>query len=149
MLRDAIHISTIDIIIFFYQWNVKKEHRYRLTVASHRKQETFKVPVMGFKNSPAYVQRLIDEILRPQRAYCRAYIDNIMIFSNSLDEHITHLDSVFKILNVRNLQINPKKSYLGYPSAKLLGQRVNVLGLAIADEKFAATSQLQFLRNLT
>ena len=56
---------------------------------------------------------------------------------------------MFKALDARNLQINPKKFYLGYPFAKLLGQRVDALGLTTTDEKLAAISQLQFLKNLT
>ena len=59
------HITTVNCCSFFYHWLVKPEHRHRLTVSSHRGQETFKVAVMGYRNSPAYVQRMIDQILRP------------------------------------------------------------------------------------
>lgn len=55
LLRNALYISTVDAASFFYQWWVRQDYRYRLTVASHRGQETFKVPVIGFRNSPAYV----------------------------------------------------------------------------------------------
>ena len=55
LLRDSTHISTVDAASFFYQWRVNKAHRHRLTVSSHRGQESFKVPVMGYRNSPAYV----------------------------------------------------------------------------------------------
>lgn len=47
-IADAKYISTVDCSSFFYQWRVKREHRHRLTVSSHRGQETFKVTVMGF-----------------------------------------------------------------------------------------------------
>ena len=148
LLRDATYTSTIDLASFFYQWWVKKEHRYRLAVASHRGQETFKVPVMGFRHSLGYVQRLIDDILRPHRAFCRAYIDDIVISSASLEEHVEHLNLVFEALDEKNLQISAKKSYLGYPTAKLLGQRVEALGLATADEKLEAIAHLHFPRSL-
>ena len=103
---------------------------------------------MGFRNSPGYVQRLIDDILRPHRAFCRAYIDDIVIFSASLEEHVEHLNLVFEALDEKNLQISAKKSYLGYPTAKLLGQRVEALGLATADEKLEAIAHLHFPRSL-
>ncbi|SLM41024.1 probable transposable element [Lasallia pustulata] len=64
-VSGASHITTVDCCSFFYHWLVKPEHRHRLTVSSHRGQETFKVAVMGYQNSPAYVQRMIDGILRP------------------------------------------------------------------------------------
>ncbi len=62
-IQGAQFISTVDCSSFFYQWRVKPEHRHRLTVSSHRGQETFNVAVMGYRNSPAYVQRMIDRIL--------------------------------------------------------------------------------------
>lgn len=148
LLRDATHISTIDAAAFFYQWWVKRQHRYRLTVASHRGQETFLVPVMGFRNSPAYVQRMIDRILRRFRHFCRAYVDDIVIFSTSLEEHISHLTQVFQALEEMNIHLAPNKAFLGYPSVRLLGQRVDALGLATAEEKLWAIKNLEFPRTL-
>ena len=55
LIRNATHISTVDAASFFYQWRVNPAHRHRLTVASHRGQESFKVPVMVYRNSPVYI----------------------------------------------------------------------------------------------
>lgn len=51
------YISVFDAAGFFHQWLVRLADRYKLTVVSHRGQEQFNVVVIGFKNSPAYVQR--------------------------------------------------------------------------------------------
>ena len=145
------YITTVDCSAFFYQWRVKPEHRHRLTVSSHRGQETFKVAVMGFRNSPAYVQRMIDNILRGHRAYSRAYVDDISIFSQTRREHLQHLQAVLSTLNRLNIKLSPKKSFIGYPSIQLLGQRVDAFGLLTTEEKLAAISQLEFpimLKNL-
>ena len=142
------YITTVDCSAFFYQWRVKREHRHRLTVASHRGQETFKVAVMGFRNSPAYVQRIIDNILREYKAFSRAYVDDITIYSMTKQDHIRHLHTVFATLNGMNIKLAPKKSFIGYPSIKLLGQRVDALGLSIAEEKLTAISQLEFPKTL-
>ena len=142
------HISTIDAAAFFYQWWVKYHHRHRLTVSSHRGQETFNVPVMGYRNSPAYVQRMIDRILRPFRHFCRAYVDDIVIFSTSLEEHVKHLTMVFGALSDMNIHLAPAKAFLGYPSVQLLGQHVDALGLATAEDKLAAIRNLEFPKTL-
>lgn len=102
-LRGATYISTVDCASFFYQWRVKREHRNRLTVCSHRGQEVFNVAVMGYRNSPAYAQRQIDKILRDQRGFARAYMDDIVIFSKNLDDHIHHLHKVFSTLRKFNI----------------------------------------------
>ena len=147
-VSGASYITTIDCCSFFYHWLVRKDHRHRLTVSSHRGQETFKVAVMGYRNSPAYVQRMIDNILRPFRGFARAYVDDIVIFSNSLDDHLKHLHLVFEKLSGYNICLSPEKSFIGYPSVALLGQRVDAFGLATAEEKLAAITKLAFPQTL-
>ena len=104
---------------------------------------------MGFRNSPAYVQRMIDRILRPFRKFCRAYVDDIVIYSSSLEEHLKHLNLVFSALANMNIHLSPKKSFLGYLSVHLLGQKVDALGLATAEDKLAAIISLAFLKTLS
>ena len=81
-LRNATHIPTVHAASIFYQWNVNKAHRHRLTVTSHRGQGAFKVPVMGYCSSPAFMQRIIDTILRSSKHFYRAHVDDIVIISS-------------------------------------------------------------------
>ena len=148
-VKDCGYISVVDCASFFYQWRVHPEDRHKLTVISHRGQETFNVAVMGFKNSPAYVQRQIDRVLRPFRTFARAYVDDVVIFSRSLREHHLHLSKVFSLFQSNGISINPAKAFLGYPSVHLLGQKVNSFGLSTADDKLKAISQLDFPRTLS
>lgn len=141
-------ISTIDCASFFYQWPVKKEHQHRLTVASHRGQETFACAVMGFRNSPANVQRRIDLILRAQRSFARAYIDDIVIFSCTFEIHLQHLQQVFEKLKEFRFVLSPKKFFLSYPLISLLDQKVNSLGLTSDQDKLAAIQSLKFPKTL-
>ena len=46
------------------------------------------------------------------------------------------------------MRLNPKKSYLGYPSVQLLGQRVIGFGFTTSEEKIAAIAKLTFLTTL-
>ena len=119
-----------------------------VTVATHRGQETFNCALMGYRNSPAHAQRTIDRILREHRPYARAYINDIVIFSRTLEEHLEHLRALFQQLLDFNICLSPKKSFLAYPSVHLLGQRVDALGLATDEEKLVATARLAFPRTL-
>lgn len=78
---------------------------------------------MGYKNSPPYVQRQIDNMLREFRDFVRAYIDDIVVFSRTLEKHVNHLHQIFDLFSRLNISLNPKKSYLGYPTIQLLGQK--------------------------
>jgi len=147
-VKDASFISVVDCASFFYQWRVHPDDRHKLTVVSHRGQESFNVAVMGFKNSPAYVQRQIDRLLRPFRTFARAYVDDIVIYSKTLKEHLRHLSAIFSLFVKRGISIKPSKAFLGYPTVQLLGQKVSSLGLATDEEKLKAIACLTFPRTL-
>lgn len=99
---------------------------------------------MGFINGPAYVHKRIDIIFCPFREFARAYIDDIVIFSTSFEEHVVHLHCVFSFFQSIGMRLNLKKSYLRYLSVHLLGQRVTGLGLTTSEEKIAAIAKLTF-----
>lgn len=143
-VRNCKYITVVDCSSFFYQWRVHPEDRHKLTVVTHRGQEYFNVAVMGYKNSPSYVQRQIDRVLRAYRKFARAYIDDIVIFSRTLEEHVVHLRQVFDVLKKNNISVKPTKAFIGYPSVRLLGQKVDSLGLATTEEKLAAIAKLKF-----
>ena len=142
------YITILDALSFFYHWRVHPEDRHKLTVISHRGQETFNVAVMGYKGSVAYVQRQIDRILREHKAFAKAYVDDIVVASRSLEEHLRHLNQIFETLINAGICIKPSKAYVGFPSVKLLGEHVNSLGLSTSEEKVRAISMLSFPNSL-
>lgn len=143
-LANKRYISVVDAVSFFYQWRIHPDDRNRLTVVSHRGQETFNVAIMGYMNSAAYVQRQLDNKLRDLHEFVRAYIDDIIIFSDTLDDHLDHLDRLFSRLKELNIHLAPTKAYIGFPSVVMLGIRVDSLGLTTPEEKLKAISNLKF-----
>ncbi len=143
-VKGCRYISIVDCASFFYQWRMHPQDRHRLTIISHRGQETFNVAVMGYKNSPAYVQRQIDRLLRKFRSFARAYVDDVVIYSKTLEEHLEHLRQIFGLFVRAGISVNPSKAFLGYPSVQLLGQKVDSLGLWTSEDKLQAISRLSF-----
>ena len=137
------YITVVDCASFFYQWRVDPRDTYKLTVVSHRGQESFNVAVIGYKNSPSYVQRQIDRLLRPF-PFAKAYIDDVVIASQTLEEHITHLTTIFAMFEQVRISIKPTKAFIGYSSVWLLGQHVDSLGLATPEEKLEAIARIKF-----
>eukprot|EP00833_Pecoramyces_ruminatium_P013479 jgi/Orpsp1_1/1187511/evm.model.d7180000058263.1 len=58
------------------------------------------------------------------------YIDDLIIFSNSIEEHIVHLCQVFKILNDNNLKINIEKCSFFKTKVELLGHILTTEGIS-------------------
>ena len=102
-VAECSYISIFDAAEFFHQWLVKFVDRHKLTVVSYREQKYFNVAIMSFKNSSLYIQRKIDSILREFREFCRVYIDDIVVFSRTLKEHLCYLHKIFMLLNKYNI----------------------------------------------
>lgn len=142
------NLAVLDAASFFYQWLLHPDHCYMFIVITHRGQETFQVPIMGYINSVAYVQREVDNILRNVRDWARAYIDDIICGGTSLEDLFHKLCILFEIFLHYNISIKPTKSYLNYPDVGLLGQRINSLGLTTSDEKLKTVRLLRYPETL-
>ena len=118
----CMNISTMNGTGFFNQFKVQESDHHKLTFISHCGQEQLNVVVMGFKNSPFYVQRIINEMLRLFKDFTKVYIDDIIIFSRSDDEHLNHLNQVMNLLDGKGVTLKGLKSFLNYPLVLLLGQ---------------------------
>lgn len=137
-VQGCTHLAILDAASFFYQWLLHPDHRFMFTVVTHWGQETFQVPIMGYINSVAYVQREIDNILRDVRDWARAYVNDIICEAKSLDNLLVKLRTLFEIFVAYNISIQPTKSFLNYPDVGFLGQRVDSLGLTTAKDKLQA-----------
>ena len=70
----------------------------------------FLILPFGLSNSGPSFQRLIGHILRGlEYRFTLIYIDDIIILSKSVDEHLFHLEEVFKGMRNANVKLNPKK----------------------------------------
>lgn len=144
LVKDCFFITVLDACQMFYQWPTRRDHRDRLAIISHRGQEIFNVAIMGFINSIPFVQRQMELRLKDLFRFCRVYVDDILIASRTFKEHCYHLKLVFKELLKLRLKLAPKKAFIGFPSIRLLGQRVDALGLYTPQDKLKAIQSLKF-----
>ena len=70
------------------------------------------------------------------------YIDDIVVYSKTFDDHLTHLDLVLKAIIKANITLSPPKCHIGYQSLILLGQKVSRLGISAHKEKVDAIQAL-------
>ena len=76
------------------------------------------------------------------------YIDDIVIFSKSFEDHLIHLDLVLKAIKESKITLSPGKCHFGYQSLMLLGQKVSRLGLSTHKEKVGAILLLDNPKNV-
>jgi hypothetical protein len=83
-------------------------------------------------------------MLSDLRDFVRAYIDDIVIFSKTLEKHLHHLSLLFNRLLSYNVILNSKKVFLDYSSIMLLDQMIDALDLIIVEEKLTVIVNLVF-----
>lgn len=81
----------------------------------------WKVMPFGLKNAPAVFQKRMDEIFAKVRHFTAVYIDDILVFSKTKEEHYDHLRQVFKIFEEIGLIISKKKISLCQTEIEFLG----------------------------
>ena len=70
------------------------------------------------------------------------YLDDIIVFSQSDDEHLKHLKQTFLKCRKFGLSLNPKKSHFVVQEGKLLGHLVSADGIRIDPERVKAIFSL-------
>ncbi|KAL1273036.1 hypothetical protein QQF64_028898 [Cirrhinus molitorella] len=75
----------------------------------------------GLHGAPATFQRLMDILLHPHQAYAAAYLDDIVIHSETWEDHLTCLRRVLMELRRAGLTANPRKCHLALSEVKYQG----------------------------
>ena len=89
---------------------------------------------MGIKNAPAIHQRRVTAALRPFIGrICHIYLDDIVIWSKSIDTHVQNVTTILNALKENKLYCNPKKTKLFCTEIRFLGHRISSSGIE-ADE---------------
>lgn len=81
----------------------------------------FKYMPFGLQGAAATFQRLVDQVLRGLDSCAAAYIDDIVIFSESWEQHLEHLTEVFERVQRAGLVVNAKKCQIAKQQVSFLG----------------------------
>lgn len=94
----------------------------------------------GLRNAAQSFQRMMDQILQGL-PFIFCYIDDILIFSSSPDEHKRHLQQLFDRLEQHDLIVNLDKCVFAVPTIDFLGHRLSAAGIAPLADKVAAIAE--------
>ena len=93
----------------------------------------------GSRDGLPEFQHAMQEILSPYLwIFTLVYIDDIIIYSRTFEEHLKHVNLVLKAIAASGLTLSPLKCHLGYQSIIVLGNKVSRLGLSMHHEKLKA-----------
>ena len=141
--------STMDLLNGFWQMPLLEEHRERtaMTTTMFGSFEWNVLP-MGLKNSPAIFQRNMAELFR-DLDFVSVYIDDIVVYSATMEEHTQHLRTVLRRLQEGQVCVKQSKSKLFRTSVHFLGHLLSGEGVAPQAQKVEAIAQWPTPKNLS
>lgn len=121
-LQPARFFSKLDLSDGYYHIPIKKEDRQKTAFRTPYGHYEFVVMPFGLANAPATFQRMMNDILRDYvNDFVVVYLDDIMIYSKTKEEHEEHLRKVFAKLKEHSLFVKPSKSFYFQKEIEYLG----------------------------
>ena len=102
----------------------------------------------GLKNARSTYQRMMTKMFESQMGKnIEVYIDNMVVKSKIVSEHIGDLTNIFQILRGHKLHLNASKCSFGVGSGKFLGYMVTHQGIKVNLDQIKTINSLQSPRN--
>jgi hypothetical protein len=122
--------STIDFTDSFFQTRLHPDSIPYTAVSTLLGLYEWMVMPQGLRNAPAVQQRRVTAALRELiRKICHVHLDDIVIWSNTVEEHIEHVRLVFDALKRNSLYCNVKKTKLFCHEINFLGHHISERGI--------------------
>ena len=138
-LCGAVFFSSMDIDRAFWQIAMAEEDKHKFAFRIDGRLYEPNVMPFGSKNAPSTFQRLMDKILRGLTwKQCLVYIDDILVFANTFEEHCKRLDAVLERLGSAWLKLKPSKCDFGMAEVTYLGFQISNKGLSASKRKVEA-----------
>lgn len=129
-LVGATKFSTLDFSDGYWHMEVAHQDCEKTAFITGQGLYQFKSMPMGLANVPATFQRLIALVLTGLPWYvCVVYLDDILIYSQSFEEHLSALDEVFCRIGPSGLWLNVRKCQLARNHVVSLGYVISTEGL--------------------
>ena len=113
----------------------------------------FRVMPFGLTNAPAVFQRFMQQVIsdvNPMEGpnFVSVYIDDLLVYSQTLEEHLIHLSKVMDKLREVNLKLKPSKCHFVRQSVEFLGHILTPEGLQPNPKQVAAVQEFPVPQNV-
>ncbi|CAF1480286.1 unnamed protein product [Rotaria sp. Silwood1] len=156
-LTKATYFTKFDFKAGYFQVPLDKLDRPKTAFSTRDGHFQFKVLPQGLTNGPPTFQRIVNQILGPNRwKHVLAYIDDIIIYSQNFNEHLKHIEEVCLLLQEANFKLNVDKCEVARTEILFLGHLIkagtikpdpdNIRGLTATREPTSAEEAFRFVK---
>ena len=135
-LAGAKLFSTLDLASGYWQVGLDPEDSEKTAFCTKYGLYQWRVMPFGLCNAPSTFERLMEKVLAGlQWKVALLYLDDVIVFSSTMEQHLERLRLVFDRIREANLQLKPKKCHLFQEEVSFLGHRVSARGITTEDDK--------------
>ena len=134
----ARYISKLDLSKGFYQVPLTQEAQPKTAFVCYKGAFQFTRMPFGVKNAPACFQALMRRVLMDLGEFSAPYMDDVIIYSPTWEDHITHIGKVLSTLQQAGLTVNPKKCCWGGRAVEFLGHFIGEGNMSIPQHRTTA-----------
>ena len=139
VVQGSAFFSKLDLASGYHQVRIREEDIHKTAINTPLGHFEYEVMGSGLTNAPATFTMMMNDVLRPFLwKSVVVFLDDILIFSRSWEDHLKHLEEVFEALRKHQLFCKPSKCVLGATSVKFLGHIISGTFLKPDDEKVKA-----------
>nr|KYP62718.1 polyprotein [Cajanus cajan] len=93
----------------YWQIQIQEKERYKTAFTVPFGQYEWNVMPFGLKNAPSEFQKIMNDIFNPYTSFAIVYIDDVLIFSQSIDQHFKHVNIFVRTIRQNGLAVSNSK----------------------------------------
>ena len=141
-------MSFLDAFQGYHQIPLALDDQEKIAFVTPTGNYHYKVMPFGLKNAGSTYQRTMTKMFESQLGKSiEVYIDDMVVKSKMVSEHVGYLGNIFEILRKHKLRLNAFKCSFGVGSGKFLSYMVTYRGIEVNSDQIKAINSLQPPRN--
>lgn len=142
LLGKARYFTALDLKSGYWQVKLEDSSKEKTAFACHKGLFQFNRMPFELSNAPAVFRDLMNIVLQGQEEFAIAYLDDILIFSETPEDHLHHIHDVFDRLRTHGLKLKLKKCSFFKEQTEYLGFNINEHGVKPHPKKVEAIRKL-------